>query len=124
MPYKINIINKKGIITFNDTAAKKEITNAFLEIVENVDVKELDYIIFDCTEVINYVLPADYLWRGKLITKFSESWNPNITIICVATNSEIRFMASAFVKISKELKWNYKLFKNLEETNQWLDKND
>ncbi len=121
MPYKINILKKRVLVTFDDTAAKKEITNAFLEIVETIDIKELNYIIFDCSKVINYVLPADYLWRGKLITKFSESWNPNITILCVATNPEIRFMASAFVNISEQLKWNYKLFKNLNEAMYFLN---
>ena len=124
MPYKINILDKKATATFNDTAAKHEITNAFLEIVDTVDVKELHFIVFDCSEVVNYLIPADYLWRVKVLTRFSESWNPNITIIFVATNSEIQFMAKAYMNLSENLKWDYKLFENLEELDNWFDKKD
>lgn len=124
MPFKINFLDKKATATFNDTAAKHEITNAFLEIVDTVNVKKLNYIVFDCTQVINYIIPADYKWRVKVLTRFSESWNPDITIIFVATNSEIRFMVKAFMDLSKDLKWDYKLFKNLEELDKWFNKKD
>ena len=124
MPFKINFLDKKATATFNDTAAKHEITNAFLEIVDTVNVKKLNFIVFDCTQVINYIIPADYKWRVKVLTRFSESWNPDITIIFVATNSEIRFMVKAFIDLSKDLKWDYKLFKNLEELDKWFNKKD
>ena len=124
MPFKINFLDKKATATFNDTAAKHEITNAFLEIVDTVNVKKLNFIVFDCTQVINYIIPADYKWRVKVLTRFSESWNPDITIIFVATNSEIRFMVKAFMDLSKDLKWDYKLFKNLKELDKWFNKKD
>ena len=123
MPYKINILDKKATATFNDTAAKHEITNAFLEIVDTVDVKELNFIIFDCSKVVNYSIPADYIWRVKVLTRFSESWNENITIIFVATNSEIRYMVKTYIDRS-DLKWDYHLFENLEQLNEWFDKKD
>ena len=124
MPFEINIIDKRATATFNDTAAENEITNAFLEIVDTISIKKLNYIIFDCTEVINYVIPSDYMRRVKVVTHFSTSWNSEVTIIFVATNSEIRYMATAFMNHSEDLKWEYELFENLEETLKWCDKND
>lgn len=124
MGFKINILDKKATVTFNETAEENEITNAFLEVVDTISIKKLNYIIFDCTNVINYAVPADYMARVKVVTHFSTAWNSNITIIFVATNSEIRFMATAFINHTEDLKWNYMLFDNLEETLKWCDKNE
>ncbi|MCF6280019.1 MAG: hypothetical protein L3J14_06695 [Flavobacteriaceae bacterium] len=124
MGYTLNILGKKAFITFDDTAEENEITNAFLEVVDIINIRKLNYIIFDCTNVINYAVPADHMARVKVVTHFSTAWNANITIIFIATNSEIRFMATAFINHNEDLKWNYMLFEDLNETLKWCDKNE
>lgn len=124
MSFKINILERRAFITFNDTAEENEITNAFLEVVDNISINKLNYIIFDCTNVINYAVPADHMARVKVVTHFSTAWNSNIAIIFIATNSEIRYMATAFINHNEDLKWKYLLFENLNETLKWCNKNE
>lgn len=114
MGFKINYSDKKAIVIFNDKAEENEITNAFLEIVETISIKKLNYIIFDCTNVISYYVPADYLTRVRVLTRFSTAWNSDINIIFIATNSEIRFMVNGFINLGDDLQWEYYLFDDME----------
>ncbi len=116
MSFKINFSKKKATVIFNNSAEENEITNAFLEIVETVSIKKLTYIIFDCSEVVSYSIPADYLTRVKVLTRFSTAWNSDINIIFIATNSEIRRMATDFINLGDDLKWEYFLFDDMEST--------
>lgn len=121
MSYNIDFIKNKAIITFSETAEENEITHAFLEVVDTIDIKKLNCILFDCTKVINYAIPADYMSRVKVVTKFSTAWNSDVHIIFIATNSEIRYMAEGFINHSEDLKWKYYLFDNLADVQKLCD---
>lgn len=124
MGFKLEIFKKKAIATFTSKVEETGITNAFLEIVDTISVEKLDFIIFDCTKVIDYTIPADYMTRVKLVTHFSTTWNANISLIFIATNSEIQYMATAFINHNEDLKWNYMLFEDLDTTLKWCDENE
>lgn len=115
MSYLLNFFDKKAIATFSEDLKEGEITDAFLEIVDTINIKEINHIIFDCSKAIDYTYPKDYMTRVKLVTQFSTTWNTDINIIFVATNKQVRYMATGFINHDDDLKWKYHLFENMKE---------
>lgn len=113
MSYKINYLDNKAIVTFTNIIEEKGITKAFLEIVDTISIEKLNYIIFDCANVITYTIPADYMTRVKVLTHFSTSWNPNIAILFITTHPEIISMVTGFINHNDDLKWGYYLFDDM-----------
>jgi hypothetical protein len=111
----LNFIDKKAIATFSKDLKEGEITAAFLEIVDTINIKEINHIIFDCSSAVDYTHPKDYMTRVKLVTQFSTAWNTDINIIFVATNLQVRHMATGFMNHYDDLKWKYHLFESLSE---------
>ncbi len=122
MSFTLKYYPKKVIATFKNTVAYLELTRAFVEIVETVDIKKLSFIIFDFTKITSYTIPEDYLERVKFVTRFSVSWNSNIDIIFIATNPNVRHMATAYVNHKDNLKWKYHLFKDMETVKKSFSK--
>lgn len=124
MSFKIDFLDSKVIATFSEDLKEGEITTAFLEIVDTIDIKEISHIIFDCSKAIDYAFPKDYMTRVKVVTHFSTAWNSNVNMIFVTTNSQVKYMVTGFMNHDEDLKWTYHLFENLKEALDWCDKND
>lgn len=118
MSFIINFSKKKVTATFNNKVEENEITDAFLQIVESVDIKKLDYIVLDFTDIISYVIPKDYMNILKTITHFSTTWNAEIDVIVIATNPEIRVVVNGIIKHNEEFNWEYHLFEDIETVNK------
>ena len=118
MSFKIHFTEKKATAPFNNIVEENEITNAFLEIVETLSIKKLDYIILDFSDIIFYTIPKDYKNILKMITHFSTTWNSEIDVIVIATNPEIRVVVTEIINNSSEFKWEYHLFKDIETVNK------
>ena len=114
MSFTLKFYAKKVIVTFSNIVKNLELTNAFIEIIETVSIKKLSFIVFDFTNIHSYSIPDDYMERVKFVTHFSASWNSNIDIIFIATNPDVRHLATAYINHKDNLKWNYYLFKNME----------
>ncbi|PCI11390.1 MAG: hypothetical protein COB73_02185 [Flavobacteriaceae bacterium] len=114
MSFTIKYYPKIAIATFKSEVKSLEPTNAFVELVETGNIKKIDYIIFDFTDITAYTVPEDYMERVKFVTEFSVSWNSNIDVIIIATNPEIRFMITAYINHKDNLKWKYHLFNDME----------
>lgn len=122
MSYILNFFDEKAIASFSEDVKEGELTLAFLEIVDTINIKEIKHIIFDCSLAIDYTFPKDYMTRVKVVTQFSTAWNSNINIIFVATNEQVRYMAKGFINHSEDLKWKYHLFEKMSEANEFCDK--
>lgn len=114
MSYTIDYKDSKVLVTFDEDLKEGEITTAFLEIVDVIDIKDIKHIIFDCSRAKNYTYPKDFKTRVQVVTRFSTSWNSNINIIFVATNPQVIYMVNGFINHDDDLKWKYHLFENLE----------
>lgn len=114
MSFNLDFLDDKAIATFNEDLKEGEITTAFLEIVDTINIKELKHIIFDCSKAKDYTFPKDYMTRVKVVTHFSTTWNENINIIFVSTNPQVIHMVNGFINHDDDLKWKYHLFENLD----------
>jgi len=114
MSFKINYQTEKIIATFKDNLENLELTKAFFEMIETVSIININYLIFDLTDITSYTIPENYIEKLKLNTQFSTSWNSNIAVIFIATNSEIRQMVTGFINHNEDLKWEYHLFDDME----------
>lgn len=123
MNHTIEKIDNKVIVTFGDKLEKLQITAAFLEVVEKIDIKKVKHLIFDCSRVTDYEIPDDYMTRVKVVTLFSTSWNAKVNAIFIANDKNIIKMVTGFINHKEDLKWKYFLFKSLEETLNWCEKN-
>ena len=63
MSFKIAFLEKKIVVTFNKDLKEGEITTAFLEIIDTIDIKEVNHLIFDCSKALDYTYPTDYMTR-------------------------------------------------------------
>lgn len=115
MSYILNFSNKKVITTFSNDVKEGELTAAFLEIIDTINIKEINHIIFDFSKAIDYSYPKDYMTKVKVVTQFSTAWNANINMIFVATNKQVRHMVNGFMNHYDDLKWKYHLFENINE---------
>ncbi len=123
MSFKIDFSERKVTSTFNNIVKENEIKNAFLQIVETIDIKKIDYLVLDFTGIISYTIPKDYMNILKTVTHFSTTWNSEIDIIVIATNPEIRAVVNGIIKHSAEFKWGYHLFDDLETVNKIFNLN-
>ncbi len=55
----------------------------------------------------------------KTITTFSSTWNTNIKVIIVATNTEIRKVVPSIIEQQEEHNSEYKLYKNMETAREF-----
>ncbi|PHR72243.1 MAG: hypothetical protein COA67_05405 [Lutibacter sp.] len=124
MGFKINFIDKKTVATFSKDLKEGEITAAFLEIVDTINIKEINHMIFDCSKAVDYTSPKDYMTRVKVVTQFSTAWNADINMLFVATNTQVRQMVTGFMNHYDDLKWKYHLFEKISEAHDFCDKND
>ena len=122
MSSKIDFLKSKVIATFGERIEESEITDTFLKIIDTIDIKSINAIIFDCCKTIDYTIPADYMSRVRVVTQFSTTWNSKIDFIYVTTNKEIIHMMSDIMNHDQDLKWKYHIFENLEGALQFLDK--
>jgi len=124
MSYKINYFEKKVIATFKSDIGESDIKKAFLEVVENSNIKKLKSIIFDYTNITSYTITNDFVNTVKIYTRFSTAWNENINAIAVATNENIKNINLELAKHKDKLIWNYMLFENLDEALKWCNENE
>ena len=115
MSFSLSFYPKTAIASFKGKVPTLSVTNAFVEITEHISVKKLTYTVFDFTGISSYTMPEDYKERVKFVTQFSISYNTNIHIIIIATNDEVKKMATGFTKHKDNLTWKYFLFENMEE---------
>ena len=126
MSFNIDFLQKKIIVTFNNPYEKGDIRNSFINITENINLKKIDHLIYDYSNIKSFSTPKEYIKILKLLTKFSTSWHNNLNILCIAKNIDLRNMITTIIGYNKnlDLKWNYMLFKNLEETLKWCAENE
>ena len=121
MGFKIN--SKKNLITvtFSKIYVKGDIINSFIYITENFSLKNIKHIIFDYSNIEDFPMPKNYIKTLKTLTKFSISWNKNMTLLSVAQNENIRSMVNGIIEYSgdKGLLWKYLLFDNLKDAHLW-----
>lgn len=125
MSYTLDYYPKKVIATFKNDIELLEISKAFLEVIETVSIINLNYLVFNLTNITSYTIPDNPLERLKLITQFSTAWNSNITVIFVATNSEIKHMVTGFMIHSQsndDIHWQYHLFEDMESARKKFNK--
>ncbi len=120
MSNKIDFLKDKVIATFGETIEENEITEAFLKIIDTIDIININAIILDCSSTINYTIPADYMSRVRIVTQFSTTWNPELDFIYVTTNKEIIHMMTDIINHDQDLKWKYHIFKNLNDAMHYL----
>lgn len=121
MNYQINYFKEKVVIKYHKNVVKDELKFAFLDITEIADFEILKYIVHDFSTVESYVNTnvENYIEKANLITHFYATWNTNIKIITIATNTEIRTMFSEIIKNSKKLIWEHFLFENWDSVQNW-----
>lgn len=115
MSYILKFYDKKIITTFSEGVKEGELTAAFLEIIDTINIKDVNHLIFDFSKAIDYTYPTNYMTKVKVVTQFSTAWNSDINMIFVATNIQVRHMVTGFINHDKDLKWKYSLFEKLEE---------
>lgn len=115
MSFEIQFRKDNTLITYGDIVKKNDMKNAFLKVTETVCFENLKFIIHDFSQTISFSIPDNYLEEERIITKFSTYWNPNITIIAIATNKNIESLFSGIIKYGKDLTWEYLLFNNWKE---------
>lgn len=121
MSFKIEIANKQALIRFNNEVKENEIKNAFIELTEQISIKDLTAIILDFSTISSYTIPHNYLETLKMITLFSETWNATIKVAVIATHINIRIVVSEIIKRSAEFKWEYNLFEESAAAFEWLN---
>lgn len=125
MSYTLDFYPKKVIATFKNTVELLEISKAFFEVIETVSIINLNNLVFNLTDITSYTIPDNYIERLKLNTQFSTSWNANITVVFVTTNSEIKHMVTGFMNHSQsndDVQWQYHLFKDMESARKKFNK--
>ena len=123
MSCKIDYSKDKVIATFGEKIKESEITETFLKIIDTINIININAIIFDCSKTINYTIPAGYMSRVRVVTRFSTTWNSILDFIYVTTNKEIIHMMTDIMNHDQDLKWKYHLFEKKEEALQFLNKN-
>ena len=124
MSYTIDFLDKKVVATFSGDIEGEEIENAFVNVIENGDIKKLKSIIFNYSNVTSYTVPENFLETVKAFTRFSTSWNKNINAIAVGTNETLKKVNKKLAEHKKELVWSYLHFENLESALSWCNKNE
>jgi hypothetical protein len=124
MSFKIDFLGKKIIATFSKDLKEGELTTAFIEIVDTINIKEVNHIIFDCSKALDYNYPSDYMTRTKVITQFSTAWNADVKVIFVATNLQVRQMALGLVNHYDDLEWTYHLFENISDAHRLCNESE
>lgn len=114
MSFKLNFLKDRVIAIFHNDVLENEIKNAFVDLVDSVSIKKIDFLIFDFSGIKSYTIPKDYMETLKMITLFSSTWNPDIKVALIATNSNIRTVVHTIMEKQEEFSWEFKLF---EETN-------
>lgn len=124
MGFNTEFHKEKVIITFDQVYNKGDIMDSFISLTENVSLKKMNHLIFDYSKVNSFPIPEEYITHLKLLTKFSLSWNKNINIISIATNSNIKKMVTGIINYNKggKLQWNYMLFESLNDALKWCEK--
>jgi len=124
MSFKIDFLEKKIVVTFSKDLKEGEITTAFLEIIDTINIKEVDHLIFDCSKALDYSYPIDYMTRIKVLTQFSIEWNADINVIFVATNLQVRHMVKGLINHYDDLKWKYHLFKDISDAHSLCNESE
>ena len=124
MGFKIDYSGKKIIATFSGQLIESHILNAFIEITEKGDIKNITHILFDYTNITSFTIVPDFIETIKIYTKFSVSWNKNINAIAVTTNTNLTAVMAKIIKHNKELIWNYMLFDNLNDALRFCNENE
>lgn len=121
MGFKIDSKKNLIIVTFNSIYVKGDIMNSFIYITENFLLKNIKRIIFDYSNVEYFPEQKNYIKSLKTLTKFSISWNKNMTLLSVAQNENIRSMVNGIIEYNKgkDLLWEYLLFNNLKDAELW-----
>lgn len=119
MSFNINFSQERVLTNFNESIDKNDIKNAFFQVTENVDFENLKHLVLDFTDVISFEIPDNFIKTTKTLTHFFTVWNPEIKVVIIATNKEIRTIYSELIKNGKELVWEYVLFESWDELKKW-----
>jgi len=122
MSFKLDFKIEQVTATFTNVVEENEIQNAFLEIIDTIQISKLKHIVLDFSDIVSYVIPKDYMKTLKMITQFSATWNTNVKVIIVATNTEIRTVASSIIEHQEDHIWEYQLFEDLESAKKQIEK--
>lgn len=114
MSFILDFSKNKATAAFSNIVGENEIKNSFLDIIETVNIKKLNYIVLNFTDIISYTIPKNYMDILKLTTHFSTKWNSEITVVVVATNAEIRIVVENIIEHQNQIKWKYFLFEGME----------
>ena len=124
MSFELNFLKDRVTANFSSDVKAYEIKDAFLEIVENVNIKKIDFLMFDFTKTISYTPPKDYMETLKLITLFSSTWNPQIKVAIIASEPNIIMVMNEVIKLQEEFTWEFKLFEDKVSGIKWCEKNN
>ena len=124
MSFELNFLKDRVTANFSSDVKAYEIKDAFLEIVENVNIKKIDFLMFDFTKIISYTPPKDYMETLKLITLFSSTWNPQIKVAIIASEPNIIMVMNEVIKLQEEFTWEFKLFEDKVSGIKWCEKNN
>ena len=121
MSVKIKFLKNGVIATFSSNIEENEIRDAFIDIIEKVSIKKINYFLFDFTDITSYTIPPNYMNIVKMITHFSVSYNEDIKALIVATHPSITSVVSEIINNQEELKWEYYLFDKLSDAQKLID---
>lgn len=121
MSFELLHLKDRTIATFNNAVLENEIKNAFIEIVDKISIKKIDFLIFDFTHISSYAIPKDYMETLKTITLFSSTWNTNIKVAIIASNANVRTVVKEIIKRQEEFNWEFNLFEELQTGIKWCE---
>lgn len=121
MSFELLYLKDRTIATFRSDVKENEIKNAFIEIVDNISIKKIDFLIFDFTNITSYTIPKDPIETLKTITLFSATWNTDIKVAVIASNSNVRTVIKEVIKRQEEFNWEFNLFEEFQTGINWCE---
>ncbi|MCK5814819.1 MAG: hypothetical protein KAH07_02630 [Flavobacteriaceae bacterium] len=118
MSVYINYTAEKVVATFPNNVKKNEVRDVFLEIISTAHIDELKLLVLDFTTTTSYVIPKDFMIILKAATKFSSNWNPDVKVIIIATNPEVRQVTTTIINHQEELYWKYLLYTDIKSAKE------